>query len=291
MTVSDSQAMLEATEALNQATAPARLDGGVIVVNAAGDERAKQRARLTATGPSDLYRKSRLLDGLSHVDAVARLAQVYPNTPQELEEQPWLSPTREQVEAELAAPSSEPVAEPEVAPDELTLLATDAERRLVELREQQQRLSLDALTDEDARQELANVESEISAADAELARIPLAREERQRRDAEAQAQAEAEALSKARERERKLRRQLQEAGRRCDEAMAAAAEAIATYSDVFLTHHESAVASGERPWGRGGSPSPAIAGAMRHHLARAGSGRMVNLADPAPERPLASPAK
>ena len=105
-------------------------------------------------------------------------------------------------------------------------LAADARRRIQELAEARQRLASDAISDEDARQELANVESELAAADAELERMSLARAEGERRDVEARERAEAKRRAAALECARTLQSQREAAALKVDRGAKALAEAL-----------------------------------------------------------------
>jgi hypothetical protein len=81
---------------------------------------------------------------------------------------------------------------------DLTAIEQDAHARMAKLGEARARLALDALAgDEDAKAELANVESELVATIAELQHADLARSEQERREAVAHAEAERAARARA----------------------------------------------------------------------------------------------
>ena len=112
---------------------------------------------------------------------------------------------------------------------DLDALERDASARIEALSDARQRLSLDAIGDgeDDARQELANVESELAAAEGELQRVELARREGERRADEAHREAEEQRRQGALDRSRELQGQREAAGRKVDKAFAAAGRALA----------------------------------------------------------------
>jgi hypothetical protein len=75
----------------------------------------------------------------------------------------------------------------------LDAIESDARQRIAELTEQHARLALDSLSDERLAAEVADIESEVVVAEAELRRVAVARIEAERREREARERAEAEA--------------------------------------------------------------------------------------------------
>jgi chromosome segregation ATPase len=116
--------------------------------------------------------------------------------------------------------------------------------RLGELREQRQRLSLDALTNSKAAKELEDVEGRIVGVQAELDRVGLARAERERRELDAR-QAEVDdrqraAMTAARE----LQVDREKAAKAVDRATNAYVDAIASYFEVCRAQQAKLVAAG-----------------------------------------------
>jgi hypothetical protein len=116
----------------------------------------------------------------------------------------------------------------EQSPD-LDAIEEDARRRIGELTEARGRLSLDAIGDEAARQELANVESELAAAEGELQRVELARTEFGRREQEAQHQVEEKRQRAAQRRADTLERELAKDAAAVDEGAQLFATALAAF--------------------------------------------------------------
>lgn len=131
---------------------------------------------------------------------------------------------------------------------DLQALARDAERRLVELREQRARLSLDALTDPEGAegQELASVESETAAAERQLAHARLAGEERDRRESEAREHAEREQRQQGYERAQALQRDREAAAGKIDRGAKALAGALAVFDCVVREQDEALKQAGRR---------------------------------------------
>lgn len=128
---------------------------------------------------------------------------------------------------------------------DLAALHQDAASRLEQLREQQQRLALDAIGDDDISQELANLESEIASTEGELRRLDLAATELERRDAEAQEQAEEARRHAARGRAKKAAARRLPAAEKIDAAAADLAGALAAFASICGQQEASLVEAGE----------------------------------------------
>lgn len=166
-----------------------------------------------------------------------------------------------------------------ISEQDIDAIEQDARSRADELREQRSRLSLDALTDQAAADELANVESELRSAEGVVDQTDRARAEVERRVAQAvedAAQANRERLQAELDLLDAECRPLAEA---CDEMLQAAAGAIKAYVDVFArrqsTRTELQIAQGERTVGGGGGVGPPLERAMLFHLIEHGPGRVV----------------
>ncbi|MDQ6803638.1 MAG: hypothetical protein M3065_01445 [Actinomycetota bacterium] len=117
---------------------------------------------------------------------------------------------------------------------DLDAIQASAERRVAELRERQQGLSLDALGDSKAATELVKLERDLADAEGQLARVGLARTERQRRETQARQQAEADRRQAALERARELQTERELQARRIDASAKAFAEAIVIYDSLCV---------------------------------------------------------
>jgi hypothetical protein len=128
-------------------------------------------------------------------------------------------------------------------------VANEARERLIELREQRRRLSLDALGgDAQQQQALADVESQIAAAERQLEQAGLAGEEQTRREREAAEQAAQTAREQAARRAAKLQGQLPKSEQSIDAAMATLAGALAAHEDLTRRlAHELRDAGHDRP--------------------------------------------
>jgi hypothetical protein len=141
------------------------------------------------------------------------------------------------------------------APDlNLHALRADAEVRLVQLREQRGRLSPEALTDPDVAQELEDVESQIAATEAELARIGRAGTEAERRAVQERTESETARRESHLAEARRLQGEREQAARLCDETAAAYAAALRGHFDVCGRQDQALNLAGERvapspPWG------------------------------------------
>jgi hypothetical protein len=150
---------------------------------------------------------------------------------------------------------------------DLEAVERDAKQRLSELRLQRLRLAPESLTDSRVAAELADVESEIQTCERTLERIPLAREEQERRAAEAAKLAELRApiLDEARQ----LAARREQAARKVDKAAAEYAKALAAW-DRLTSEQESVL----RRAGRNGQavrPRPwMIESGLLHALTSAG---------------------
>jgi hypothetical protein len=169
-------------------------------------------------------------------------------------------------------------------------IAADAEQRLAALREQEGRLALDALTDEGASAELAEIETAIANCEADLRRAALAKTERQRRLEAAQTAAEQEARAKALAGADKLAVRLGPAARKVDQAAAALGEAVKDHRTIVERELALRIEAGtvERPSGWHSGPPYELA--IRHALGAAGVGDVLDprLGVNPPPRPLHS---
>lgn len=241
----------------------------------AADERhAEREAQRPKAASSERELLERLLgDGHSVEDAIDGTATSYGVTASDLRSRPWL----EAAIAKASTPEPAPVEvepQPEREPDPLDLIEQDARGRIARLEDDRGRLSLDALDEharEDVRLELANVESELVAARAELERVGLARGERGRRDAEARESAERDAGAAALVEAAKLAKQLAAQARAVDAAAKKYAAEAASFAALHERHHDSLVVAREREPGRGGAPSAVLAGALDFHLRDVGA--------------------
>lgn len=155
-----------------------------------------------------------------------------------------LRPSRAEVEADEAADAAQLASVPAAEPGSLEAIETDARARVVELEASRGRLALDALTDRDAAQELADVESELTAARAEIERVGLARGEQERRQVEAAEQAERQAAEQADADAAALQPAVREAAEAVDRAADVFAAAVAAYRDVRSEQAALMVAAG-----------------------------------------------
>ncbi len=139
--------------------------------------------------------------------------------------------------------------EPERSPADIdpAALAVDAEDRLRQLREQRQRLALDALVDPMVAAELADVEAEIATAERAIERAMLAGQEKDRRQHEAAENAAREAREAAAARVVELTAALESAGRRVDAAFSEAATAVLEWLALGEERDRNSVAAGRRP--------------------------------------------
>jgi DNA repair exonuclease SbcCD ATPase subunit len=225
---------------------------------------------------------ARRRQGVTHERALGDAARSYGRRPKDLEAR--LERARRDFEGpEREVP--EPTAEvPEPSP--FDALEGEVNAKLAALAEARQRLSLDALTDEDARLELANVEDENRAAEAELERLALARTESSRRDREAEEKVERELRQAAAARAAKVEAMLPKLAKKIDSTGAAFARALADYQSAFYSHQAERAAAAGAP-GRSGArllASP-FECALKHHLATADATALIDL-PPGMPRPL-----
>jgi len=176
---------------------------------------------------------------------------------------------------------------------DIEALTSEAQARLVELREQRRRLSLDALSgDAQQQQALADVESQIAAAERQLEQAGLASEEQARRQREAEEEAAQTAREQAERRSAKLRGQLPKSLTAIDDAMATLASALAAHEDLTRRLAEDLRAAGDDRPGVA-LERRRIELALAYHLGRAGQHRAIELDLPMrgqPE-PLVAPAQ
>jgi hypothetical protein len=179
---------------------------------------------------------------------------------------------------------------------DLDALRADAEKHLADLREQRARLSLDAISDTEVREELESVEAEIRDTEAELQRFELAADERSRREQEAREQAEAKARARAKREADDCERELDGLAVDFDKAAASFASVVVRYSAKFGQRQGHLIAAGLVPWGAGLQPG-GLGAALRFALQHAGSDggvlRLVDVRDPGagPDRPLTEGAR
>jgi hypothetical protein len=130
---------------------------------------------------------------------------------------------------------------------QLDRLASDAQGRLAELETDEARLSLDALTDEDAARELKNVQSERASALAAIRQAEMARAERDRREIEAAEAAEQERVAACIARARELQPQIEKSISVFDKKLLEAAKALADYCEMSTEQQQELSRAGERP--------------------------------------------
>jgi hypothetical protein len=221
-----------------------------------------------STTAAEVYIDSRLRDEPPET-ATERARHAYQiHHPQRLSEE--LAGAEEAFEHELARRREEAAAPPPPEPEVPTLdtMEADAHRRIVVLTEQRKRLSFDALTDEDVRLELSNVEAEIEAAETELERIALARvEEKRREPLEA---AERRKVEKARQLADKMDPRVAALETKADAELAVAAKTLSELRTARRQRHEHRVEAEEaKPitagWGRDTSYESATFYAFGQH--------------------------
>jgi hypothetical protein len=171
-----------------------------------------------------------------------------------------LGPRRSNIPKEKEAPVTI-LADPEA-------LAREAHQRLVQLREQESRLSLDSLTDPDARARLDEVETGIASCELELRRAALAETERERREEEAKAQAEEARKAKLVAQADRLSARLPAAAQAVDHAAAQLARAVKAHHTIAQDELRLRIDAGSlAPTVTLGRPYDA---ALRHAMAVAG---------------------
>jgi hypothetical protein len=116
--------------------------------------------------------------------------------------------------------------------DEMDKLASDAHARLEQLDADEARLSLDALDDEDAAQELKNVQSERASALAAIRQAELARSERDRRAERERLDAERARIEDHARLERELQDKLEPVLKAIDKAFADVAVNLRTFGEL-----------------------------------------------------------
>jgi Fic family protein len=184
-----------------------------------------------------------------------------------------------------------PTKQQQASPD-LSMIEQDARRRIEELTEARQRLSLDAITDEDAKRELANVESEIAGAERLLEQTQLAADERQRRLREAEQAAAEKVRASVEHRAARLQPEVVKSERSVDLAFAAAAQAVASFLQTQGELDGALRETGGRgQTGHDLTPSR-LEGSLKHHFAAAGvPPRLLDLGPTRTSGPLAPEAK
>lgn len=165
--------------------------------------------------------------------------------------------------------------QPTIDGDALDALEQDARRRIEALTADRARLSLDALTGEDERQELADIERQLAAAHGELERVGLAREESGRRERETRERAERDAREQAAKRAEKLHGEVAKSARALDEDMRTFARHLAAHHALLVRLSAELGAAGER---RDVRLDPSrVQAALAHHLGQAGAAGKVEL--------------
>jgi hypothetical protein len=161
------------------------------------------------------------------------------------------------------------------APD-IQAVAADAERRLAELREKRQLLSLPAIEDPDGPEakELTRVEGEIASIGSQLQRAQLATHEQARRETETREAEERKVREAARQQVQKLQPQVQRGLAAIDAQLAALAGEVKAQKALTDRLAQELRAAGEGP-GRTASrrdwaEERRLTSALRFHFDRAG---------------------
>ena len=179
---------------------------------------------------------------------------------------------------------------PDITEIDLDAVEVDATDRREELREQQARLSLPALCDPEAASELANVQSELRAAELAIEQVAMAREERERREVEAAEQAEQAARDVAAREAEKRTKRLRALAKGLDETAQSYAAQLAEFHGVFEERKDFLVAARLREYGHGGSATGSLVASFAFHLDAAGAGGILPLVpgNYGPQRPLSN---
>jgi hypothetical protein len=128
---------------------------------------------------------------------------------------------------------------------DLDALEADCQGKLEQLREQESRLSLDALRDDAAMEELGSIASEIRAAEAELHRIALARGEAERRTQEEERLAERQLREQWEREAAKLESQVPAIEKEIDEAFRNLAGKLRRWVDHGAARERAALQLGQ----------------------------------------------
>jgi hypothetical protein len=182
----------------------------------------------TPGSPTDQYRKLRE-GGDEHKQAVATVAHCYGYETAQVEA--MMKRARREVEHPEPIAEPEPVAEtPE--PDRFDAVESEIRARIAQHEQARSRLALDAMTDDAKARELADVEARLAGAQAELARLGLARAESQRREKAELAQAERQARKDRQKRASELQAERQKAAAKIDKTARAFADALAAHQAI-----------------------------------------------------------
>lgn len=190
----------------------------------------------TPTGPADLYRQLREGE-MDAATAVEEVARSYGRNPREPSLRDTLRAAEQRHQEAAADAAVQPELEPEPEPDKFETARAEVEARMAALRDERQRLSLDALTDAGARKRLAAVERQLDECEAELDRVELARREQARRQAEAIEAAENERRQQALTHARELQAEREKAAHAVDLAAARFARELRKF-DRITTEQE-----------------------------------------------------
>jgi hypothetical protein len=216
---------------------------------------------VAAPGPADLY-SDRRNRGDNHDQAARQVCHSYQRSASEM------APILERARAEFEDPAPEIIEpEQEIAesqPSPFDIAASEIRVKLEGLTERRQELSLDALTNDDARQELSGVERDLEAGERELVRVELARREDQRRQRQGRDEAEAERVQAALDRAAELAGDRERAEAKLAKAASDLAKAIGQVHDV-AAHQAAALSEAGRDdaWRQATpSPSPIVARAL-----------------------------
>ncbi|MHB1538685.1 MAG: hypothetical protein ACYCUM_13635 [Solirubrobacteraceae bacterium] len=153
----------------------------------------------------------------------------------------------ESVEEWAARVNLEENPEPAPEPDPLAAVEDDATRRVKALEEQRQRVAPEALTDDGARQELLDIESELGEARRAAELAPLARVELARREQAAREDAQREQREAAAAAAVKLLPERRNAAEALDAAARAYCDALSSYRALVEQHARAVEASGAGP--------------------------------------------
>lgn len=218
---------------------------------------------------TETYRQRRRA-GKAHDDALAATAHAYGRRPKDIEH--GLRKVRAECDAPPAdkQPAVEVAALGDDAPGDP--IADEARCRIAELTVERQRLSLDALTDDKARTELASVEAELAGAEAELERAGLARTEAQRRDRKQVEQAERKAIAAAMQRADELQAERSVAWAKVEKSVSSFAQALGDHHRICGEQTRALATAGQADaWRTVMPPDYTIEKAVKQALAGVGA--------------------
>ena len=148
-------------------------------------------------------------------------------------------------------------------PVDLAAIAEDARRRLLELQDERRSLSLDAIENPDAAEQLRDVESLITSAKDEIEHALLAESELAKREVEAAESAKREARAAALAKADMISARLKPAARAVDRCATELASAIAAHSKLYAEDVALRVEAGVRSQPSGWEPGPGYEAALR----------------------------